>query len=259
MPKSPKPEGVRSSPRANGKQPKPTIRDLNKRKPNEKELEALHNAFLKGSPIVTAILGQATVEYELDGLLMVALKNPSTERWVELTTPPGPLSTFSAKIIMGRALNIFDDITKDHLNRIKSVRNAFAHSHFLLTFDTPEILNEIRGARLPPGKRSDRYKDVALAKSSSLCGEDCYKSLCVAAFAVLSRRHTERFRRQTIRHKRKIKEIFRTENAFAPFIAPDLGGATTNYLKWLTEVHTDESCGDTLPNGPIVKRMILGD
>jgi hypothetical protein len=49
------------------------------------------------------------------------------------------LSTLNAKILLGRALGLFDGETKYDLTLIRHIRNAFAHGGPMLSFDDPAI------------------------------------------------------------------------------------------------------------------------
>ena len=50
-----------------------------------------------------------------------------------------PLRSFEAKIRIGYGMGLFRDQTKNNLEYIKGVRNAFAHSIIPITFETPEV------------------------------------------------------------------------------------------------------------------------
>jgi hypothetical protein len=51
----------------------------------------------------------------------------------------GPMGTFGRKIRMGRALKIYGEETNDNLIILQTIRNAFAHAHRPITFETAEI------------------------------------------------------------------------------------------------------------------------
>jgi hypothetical protein len=53
----------------------------------------------------------------------------------------GTLGSFSSKILMAYALNIIGPISRDNLDLLRHLRNAFAHSRRPLRFDMPEISN----------------------------------------------------------------------------------------------------------------------
>jgi hypothetical protein len=53
--------------------------------------------------------------------------------------PTAPLSTFSSKIAIGYALGIYGDELRSQMDRIRSIRNAFAHAMLSISFDDPVI------------------------------------------------------------------------------------------------------------------------
>jgi hypothetical protein len=52
----------------------------------------------------------------------------------------GPLGSFAAKIRVAYAMGLFGPQTRDELDCIKAVRNAFAHGTLSLDFKTPQIM-----------------------------------------------------------------------------------------------------------------------
>ncbi|RYD65041.1 MAG: hypothetical protein EOP84_32230 [Verrucomicrobiaceae bacterium] len=63
-----------------------------------------------------------------------------------------PLSTFSNKIIMGRALRLFGENDQSDLDAIRSIRNQFAHAMLPLTFDDAYIVERVNVMRDYPRK-----------------------------------------------------------------------------------------------------------
>lgn len=60
-----------------------------------------------------------------------------------------PLSTFSARIVLARALNWIDDAAYHDLNKIRSIRNDFAHSFdHELSFDDQSILDRCSNLKI---------------------------------------------------------------------------------------------------------------
>jgi hypothetical protein len=79
------------------------------------------------------------VETYLEAILaqrMDHLKSDDIERLFE---GYGVLSSFSSKITIGYAFNIFNNDVRRDLNYIKDIRNAFAHSRTTIKFTTPEV------------------------------------------------------------------------------------------------------------------------
>jgi DNA-binding MltR family transcriptional regulator len=61
----------------------------------------------------------------------------------------GPISDFSARIKIAAALDLFGPKTHADLERIRMVRNAFAHSVHLLKFNTKEVADVCNELYLP--------------------------------------------------------------------------------------------------------------
>jgi hypothetical protein len=58
--------------------------------------------------------------------------------------PTAPLSSLSAKIALAHAMGIVGDELRIQLNRLRSIRNAFAHAMVSVSFDDPEIVAECK-------------------------------------------------------------------------------------------------------------------
>jgi len=79
----------------------------------------------------------------------------------ELFDGTGPLATFSARIRIGYALGLFDRFIRDDLETIREIRNAFAHTKKVISFDSAEVStvctrlilaeNVEKQLRTPPG------------------------------------------------------------------------------------------------------------
>jgi hypothetical protein len=169
--------------------PKRKVRDLSRLDPTSEEVDAIIETFGNGPPLVTAILGQALLELELDRMLRKKFGcKDDQSTWDSLTADNGPLGTFNAKIVCAYAFKLFGESTKDHLNRIRNIRNAFAHAKIPLTFENPLVLKDIRAAKLPPAKRSPLYGIVQQARSHKTTGMAAFIALVTAVFIVLSKR-----------------------------------------------------------------------
>jgi hypothetical protein len=62
----------------------------------------------------------------------------------------GPLETFSQRIVMGRVLRLYGDDTEYNLNLLRLIRNAFAHAHVPITFQSKEIAAAVDLFRFVP-------------------------------------------------------------------------------------------------------------
>jgi hypothetical protein len=77
----------------------------------------------RGAGIVAA----AVVEDALAQVIRNRLVEISNVRWEALFGRMRPLSSFSAKIELGMALGLYDDVLRRLLDMLRDVRNRFAH------------------------------------------------------------------------------------------------------------------------------------
>ena len=66
-----------------------------------------------------------------------------------------PLNDFSSKITMAYALKIISKDVYDELEKIRAIRNAFAHSAELLHFDSERIAPLFASLKRPQSKATD--------------------------------------------------------------------------------------------------------
>ena len=102
--------------------------------------------LLASTQAAMAIYVSQLVENILAGKLASKLAIPSNNFKTRLFEGYGPLSTFTAKIDMARALEIVDGETYNTLRILKSIRNEVAHpdTELLPNFDSPAIVEECR-------------------------------------------------------------------------------------------------------------------
>jgi hypothetical protein len=72
--------------------------------------------------------------------------------------PYGPLAMFSARIDISYFFKLIDDTTYNDLRAIKNVRNRFAHSKEILTFESREIVE--RGKTLTGWEKDGNLRDL---------------------------------------------------------------------------------------------------
>ena len=97
---------------------------------------------LPGEPDrVAALVGATIVEQGLEDVIVRKFhpaKPLSEEEYNGLFNDPnGPLATFSARIRIGCALGLYGRNTRDDLDHLRLIRNAFAHTMRSIRFDTP--------------------------------------------------------------------------------------------------------------------------
>lgn len=96
-----------------------------------------------------AILESAYVEQELEEFLTSRLVTLKKEEFRGLFEGGGPLSSFSAKTKIAYAFGCIGRNTRNELDRIRTIRNVFAHSRLPLRFDTGELKAECERLMTP--------------------------------------------------------------------------------------------------------------
>ena len=114
----------------------------------------------------------AVLDNQLELALTKAMQPLSTtlhERLFESST--GPLHTFASKILMARALGVVTNEIFIELEKIRRIRNAFAHSAILLTFDSEAIAPQLSALkkRTPlKANAPEQFVDCAVVINQSL-------------------------------------------------------------------------------------------
>jgi hypothetical protein len=121
------------------------------------------------------LLVTANCDLALTQSIYRVLKVPDDFRQ-RLEAEGGPLNTFSQRIMMGRALAIYGEVMQHNLDLLRHLRNAVAHSHVPITFETTEVAEAIGQFRpqtlLPPhnlGAESKPYPDEPRARFHHAC------------------------------------------------------------------------------------------
>lgn len=121
------------------------------------------------------LLVMANCDLALTQSIHRVLKVPEDFRQ-RLEADGGPLSTFLQRILMGRALAVYGEMMQHNLDLLRHLRNAFAHSHVPITFETPEIAEAIAHFKvqtlLPPynlGAESKLYPEEPKARFHHAC------------------------------------------------------------------------------------------
>ena len=152
---------------------KRTLRSLLRETPNADELGQFLDLLVDESspPSLVAILGIALVDNALREA--IAKKMPNANACEALFSDNGPLHAFASKIKVAHALGLLnDDLTHD-LNRLRDIRNAFAHALLPLNFEHPDVLREIEKLRLferDPEASAQRHFGASVALAIAVLG-----------------------------------------------------------------------------------------
>ncbi len=134
-------------------------------------LKAVDDEIGEASDRAVAIFASAILDNELAKALEGKFVSLSDQRRDKLFEGYGALSTFSAKIDVGFALGLFGSETRGNLDRLRKIRNKFAHSGEPLKFSDPaitdlcaKITNTLTTATAP----RDRYMQATSLVGSRL-------------------------------------------------------------------------------------------
>ena len=233
---------------------KPNLHDLSRLRLTDEERDKLVEQFLKhpSSPIVTAILGQALLENELDQLLRAHFARRDDDTWAKLTDERGPLATFYSKIVAAHAFGICNSVIRDCINTVRQIRNAFAHSKKPLDFSNELIIRELQTVSLPVGKRTKLYKDLSevreFAASSHSNAQRNFIILCMIILNQLLDKQSVRMKAKKHRLTKRLNRLsYRNQLAQALMNSPP--GQPVNYLTAILENRTvDPSPPTPLPS-----------
>lgn len=121
------------------------LKELTRRRP---DLEALLPDLLaelwKASDRAFALVWSSVVEDNLRRRLLKSMRDLPSDVQDQLFEGYGPLASFSARTKLSYALSLIGPKTRANLDRIRAVRNAFAHTGTSLSFATPQVANVCR-------------------------------------------------------------------------------------------------------------------
>ncbi len=122
---------------------RPTLKDLNRGKWEPSEHGAHVQELLSGPDRVVALMGCAWLDEELTAAVANALHLWDGNARSELFERDGaPLSTMASRVLIGRALKLYDEESHRSFTVIRRVRNAFAHLSRPITFTTQAVAAE---------------------------------------------------------------------------------------------------------------------
>ena len=139
-----------------------------------------------------ALIAGAVAENALESIIRVHLVPMSKTKLDELFAAEGVLSSFSAKIKIAFALGFIDPPLRDHFDKMREIRNAFAHAKIAIDFKNPIIRRACVG--LLDSKDGKKIEPRALYTNS------CY--LLMHACGMVLERHNKGALRRPVETER---------------------------------------------------------
>jgi hypothetical protein len=109
---------------------------------------AMFDAMNNEPPLACVLICASHIEKAL-GALLESFLNPCETSRNMLNNAFGVLSTFAARLDMCYSLGLIPKFMYVNLNRIREIRNLFAHSHEPVSFETPEVMAICNALTLP--------------------------------------------------------------------------------------------------------------
>lgn len=182
-----------------------TLRHLNQNVTRD-ESRAVRQSLARSSDIASAILGVAGMEGHLEQMIRKKLKNRDDDIWNALTLNRGPLSDFKSLIDIGFAMGLYGGKLRDCMHTLREVRNTFAHSKRLLSFQHEDVGRLLRRVKPPRDKRRDLHRTIKqLHELDTGDNRMYYLYLCMSAEVELIM-HQNRSGAASIRNKTRSKK-----------------------------------------------------
>jgi len=96
-----------------------------------------------------ALVGAAMVDDALKRAITRTMRDLSKEELSRLFENTGPLATFASRIAVAYAIEVIRPKFRDDLERVRDIRNVFAHAVVDVTFVTPEVLEVCASLHMP--------------------------------------------------------------------------------------------------------------
>ena len=122
---------------------KDTLRSLSTRLPEPEEFDRLMLRLAHEDDRTAAIVGASFVESSLEYLLVSSFKVREVDLNQKLFENRGPLSDFNSKILVAQAFDVISGKLAADIQRIRRIRNCFAHARLPVTFDEPVVAKEV--------------------------------------------------------------------------------------------------------------------
>ena len=122
-----------------------TLKELTVQRPTTEDLIKAIDSIKTAEPRIAAILGATFLEDVTHLAILTKTVDLSKSDDDRLFVGSAPLSSFSAKITVAFALGLIGPMARHDLDRIREIRNAFAHAKIDISFDTPAIVNIVEG------------------------------------------------------------------------------------------------------------------
>jgi hypothetical protein len=174
---------------------KASLSDLSRERWTQEEHSAIAREFSEGSDRAAALVGSSIAETGLVEAINSKFRSLTEAQKNNLFYgPTAPLGSFAAKIMLGYALGIYGAKVRSEFDKIRAIRNVFAHSPRPYSFDNPTLTHALQGLR---DIKLDEFFPRGASRVPPLRAQ--YLAICLDLTVAL-----ERYAKQPHRHKLRI-------------------------------------------------------
>lgn len=171
---------------------KDTLRAISKRLPTPEDFEKIHLQLSNEADRTAAIVGASLVESSLEHLLISSFVSSARDLNQRLFEDRGPLSDFNSKILVSQAFGIIGDQIASDLQRIRKIRNCFAHARLAVTFEEAAVAKEVSELAAVIAVRSTKHHYSANQIFPYKSHKTSYCLSCYITTVVLQEEHLKK-------------------------------------------------------------------
>ena len=165
------------------------LRKLSKMFPGDDEVKSIIASLHKESDRTVAIVGASLIESALEAILIRSFTARSKDLLDRIFQNRGPLSDFNSKILVAQAFGVISTPTAGEMQRIRHIRNVFAHARVNVSFDTPEIAREVEEFVTLLAMKSVKLPDIEDHPLQNLNGKPAFLLICKILLIIYSSSH----------------------------------------------------------------------
>ena len=165
---------------------KRSLRTLSSELPDPEAIEQLLLGLPRQGDREAAIVGASLVESALQERLVRSFDCSAAGLEGSLFEDRGPLSDFNSKILVAQAFAVIPDRLADDMQRIRKIRNCFAHARIAVNFDEPLIAREVFELAAVIAVQSSMEKYPDSYPSGYLAPKNSYGLSCYITYTMLT-------------------------------------------------------------------------
>ena len=145
------------------------LKELRKKETTAQEFQAIvDEMFSVKDDRGVALMAGGLVEAALDRFLRASVRGSTSK----IFGRGGPLDTFAKQIMAAYSFGLIDKEVRDDLDRLREIRNTFAHTRAVISFSTQAISEaclgfkakaQLAGAEFDSGHPRSRYLGVSMS------------------------------------------------------------------------------------------------